>query len=266
MNENVIPEEHMRIGFVGTGVITSAIVTGLSTLPEINHPILVSPRNKQKAEHLSRSFDNVNVAASNQAILDHTDVVVLAILPQDKDNILSELTFKENHVVISLLAGTTNLEIAPLVSPAKRLIRAVPLPCVAKHIGPIATYPPDEIANRLFDPLGTFVAVQKEAQLETLSIITALMAPYYALLKTVVNWSEGQDVARKQAAEYTTAMFAALSVMSMEIQDGNLDVLVKESMTPGGLNEKAMDTIQDHGGFNPWRMALEDVKAKVKGG
>ena len=254
----------MRLGFIGTGVITSAIVTGLCTLSETIGPILVSARNKEKAEKLSDKFANVKTTTNNQEILDHAEVVVLAILPQQRKEILSELDFNEDHAVINLLAGVTNSDVATLVSPAKRLIRAVPLPCVAQHVGPIAIYPPDEIGNRVFDPLGTVVAVNNESQLETLSIITALMAPYYALLETVVTWAEGEDVDRKQAAEYTASMFAALSVMSLEVEDGKLDALVKESMTPGGLNEMAMRTFLANGGFNPWAMSLEAVKQKLK--
>ena len=256
----------MRLGFVGTGVITSAIVTGLCTLPETIGPILVSARNKEKAEKLSNNFANVKIATTNQEIIDHSEVVVLAILPHQREEILSELEFKEDHTVINLLAGITNSDVATLVSPAKRLIRAVPLPCVAQHVGPIAIYPPDEIGNRVFGTLGTVVAVNKESQLETLSIITALMAPYYALLETVITWADQEDVDRKQAADYSAAMFAALSVMSREVEDGNLDVLVQESKTPGGLNEKAMKTILANGGFNPWAISLEAVKQKIEMG
>ena len=255
----------MRIGFIGTGVITSAIVTGLCTLPETTGPILVSPRNKEKAEKLTKTFANVNLAATNQEVIDHSDIVVLAILPQQKEAILSELDFNEDQTIVNLLAGVTNDEVSTIVSPAKRLIRAVPLPCVAQHVGPIAIYPADEIGKRVFGPLGTVVAVNQESQLETLSIITSLMAPYYALIETVVNWSSQEGVDRKKAADYTASMFAALSVMSQEVEDGNLEILVNESMTAGGLNERAMETIQKDGGFNPWEMALESVKQKLRG-
>ncbi len=256
----------MRLGFLGTGVITSAIVTGLCTLPEAIGPIQVSPRNAENAAKLADAYADVSVEASNQAVIDHSDIVVLAILPQDRDAILGELVFRESQTVINLLAGITNDEIAPLVSPAKRIIRAVPLPCVAEHVGPIAIYPPDEIGLRVFDPLGTVVAVHEEAQLETLSIITALMAPYYALLDAVVTWACREKVDRKQAADYTAAMFAALSAMSMEVENGRLNVLVEASMTPGGLNEKAMEMIRENGGFEPWVTALEAVKQKIAKG
>ena len=253
----------MRLGFVGTGVITSAIVTGLCTLPNPMTSILVSPRNREKAEKLASTFSNVKVASSNQEILDNVDAVVLAILPQYKEEILSPLQFVKNHAIINLLAGTANADIAPLVTPASRLIRSVPLPYASRHVGPIALFPDDEIAREIFESLGTVIAVKQESQLESLTIITALMAPYYALLEKVVNWAVKEGVGHKQASDFTASMFSALSAMVEGLTDSNIDSLVQESMTPGGLNESAMKAITAMDGFNPWVFALDKVKEKI---
>ncbi len=254
---------HMRLGFIGTGVITSAIVTGLCTLPKPMTSILVSPRNREKAEKLASTFSNVKIASSNQEILDNADALVLAILPQNRKEILSPLQFEKNHTVINLLAGTANADIEPLVAPANRLIRSVPLPCVSRHVGPIALFPDDDIAREIFETLGTVIAVDQESQLESLTIITALMAPYYALLEKVVNWAAKEGVGQKQATDYTASMFSALSAMAVELPDGNIGSLVQESMTPGGLNELAMKAITTKDGFDPWVFALNKVKERI---
>jgi pyrroline-5-carboxylate reductase len=255
----------MRLGFIGTGVITSAIVTGLCILPKPMTSILVSSRNREKAEKLASTFSNVKVASSNQEILDNSDAVVLAILPQNREEILSPLQFVKNHTVINLLAGTTNTDIAPLVAPASRLIRSVPLPCASRNVGPIALFPDNDVAREIFESLGTVIAVEQESQLESLTIITALMAPYYALLENVVNWAVKEGVGQKQASDYTASMFSALSAMAVELPDGNIDSLIQESMTPGGLNELAMETITAKEGLNPWMFALRKVKEKIAG-
>lgn len=39
----------MDIGFIGTGVITSALVTGFCSGGDLNHRIYLSPRNAQRA-------------------------------------------------------------------------------------------------------------------------------------------------------------------------------------------------------------------------
>lgn len=255
----------MRLGFVGTGNITVAIVTGLCTGAKPPGAIWVSPRNRGKAEGLASSYNGlVHVGDSNQAVLDNSDVVFLAVLPQQRQEILEPLVFRQDHLVVHLLAGTTISEVAPLVKPARRVVRAVPLPCTAIHQGPIAIFPVDDEVSALFDPLGTVISLDQESKLETLSIITALLAPYYAMVETVVNWGEMQGLSRKDVTTYTASMFGALSAIAESLaDDDDLATLKTECMTPGGLNELAMKIIDSRGGFENITPALDAVKKKV---
>jgi hypothetical protein len=59
----------MRLGFVGCGTITSSMVTGLCSTADVG-PIIVSPRNAKVAAGLASRFANVQIAPTNQAVLD----------------------------------------------------------------------------------------------------------------------------------------------------------------------------------------------------
>jgi pyrroline-5-carboxylate reductase len=253
----------MRYGFIGTGAITVAIVTGLCTSDHPPEAIWLSPRNRENAARMAGEFEAVKVAGSNQEVLDHSDVVVLAVLPQNKEAILTPLRFRSDQTVIHLLAGTPIEAIRPLVAPATDIVRAVPLPCTAIHKGPIAIYPHHPGAAAFFGPLGTVIALDQEAQLETLSIVTALMAPYYAFLQQVVAWAVNEGIERDKGASYTAAMFEALSTIAGNTEDGDIGRLITGCMTPGGLNERAMATIDAHGGFGSLAAALDSVKQKI---
>ena len=64
-----MPGRAAAYGFVGTGAITRAMVTGLSAVdpaPEI----VVSPRGAEASASLAGRFGNVRVAADNQAVVD----------------------------------------------------------------------------------------------------------------------------------------------------------------------------------------------------
>lgn len=250
----------MRLGFIGTGAITSALVTGLCTTARKATSIWLSPRNEETAKALAHKFDRVHIGSTNQEVLHNSDIIILAILPQLKKEILSALKFKEGHRVVSLLAATPVSDVEQLVVPAQNVTRVIPLPCAAKHIGPIAMYPQDAVVHEIFDPLGTVIVVDHEQQLDTLMWITALMAPYYALLETIVSWAVEAGVDRKDASDYAASMFAALSTMAAALEGGELDRLVKESMTPGGLNELALNTINKNHGFENIVRALRAVQ------
>ena len=95
----------MKLGFVGTGEITSAMVTGLSSCGAAPHSIRLSPRNPAVAADLAHRFPGVSVASSNQKVLDDCETVVIAVRPQVVRNVLSELRFRPEHHVISVVAA-----------------------------------------------------------------------------------------------------------------------------------------------------------------
>jgi pyrroline-5-carboxylate reductase len=92
----------MKLGFVGTGAITSAIVTGLGSGVAERHSIRLSPRNAGIAAALAHRFPGVSIASSNQDVLDNSEVVVLAIRPQIAEKIILELRFRPDHCAISI--------------------------------------------------------------------------------------------------------------------------------------------------------------------
>jgi len=250
----------MRIGFIGTGVITSAIVTGLCTSDLPVEAIWISPRNMEKSKDLNQKFDQVNIGESNQAVLENSDVVVLGILPQHKNKILEPLKFQSSQVIVHLLAGVSTIEVLPLVEPAKDVVKVIPLPCVAIHAGPIVMFPQNKTVYQIFESLGSVLLAESEDQLQIFSIITSLMAPYYSMLETISAWAVHEGINRKNASKYTAAMFEALSLIAQNSENGEISELVTESMTPGGLNELAMKTLDKHGGFENIKVALEKVK------
>lgn len=94
----------MTVGFVGTGAIASAIVTGLSSEGGPRHNIALSPRNAAIAADLASRLENVSVCASNQEVLDTCETAVIAVRPQVAEEVLSGLHFRSGQIVISLVA------------------------------------------------------------------------------------------------------------------------------------------------------------------
>jgi len=84
----------MNLGFIGTGEITSSIVTGLCSSVSTPHSIRLSPRNPAIAEKLADRFKRVSISSCNQEVLDHSDTIVIAVRPQVARDVLSELHFR----------------------------------------------------------------------------------------------------------------------------------------------------------------------------
>ena len=178
----------MTIGFIGTGAIATAIVTGLSSEGGTRPPIRLSPRNAGTAAGLASRFANVSVCASNQEVLDSSHTVVLAVRPQVANAVLSEIRFSSGQNVISLIAGFPLRRITDLVAPAVNIWRAIPLPSVVQRRGPIAIHPAAGAAAQLFGPLGRVFGVEAEDHFNAFSTATSTLAAHFGFVGCVASW------------------------------------------------------------------------------
>jgi pyrroline-5-carboxylate reductase len=255
----------MRLGFIGTGTITTAVVTGLCRTDQPPTTILVSPRNADRAAALQNKFDRVAIARDNQDLVNNSDWVVLAILPQAAQTILSSLTFRVDQRVLSLIATLSVDDLANLVAPVSDIFRVVPLPTAVQHLGPIAIYPSDPEVAELMNKIGSVVEVENESQFYALWSVTSLMAPYFALLGTTTEWLISEGVSKTTARQYVGSMFRNLSTFGTEIRSDDFDCLVSEHQTPGGLNEQALKELTRGNWYASVKELLKIIRDRLQG-
>jgi pyrroline-5-carboxylate reductase len=254
----------VRLGFIGTGAITSAIVTGLNAAGISNDAILVSPRNAETAAALAAKFPNVTVAASNQAVLDGSDVVMLAVRPQVADEVLSQLRFRTDHRVISLMAITPLEQVRAMVAPAHTVTRAVPLPLVADCCGPTPIFPPDQVAAGIFNRLGTAIEATSADQFIAFSTSTATMAPYFTFAEEIAAWLVRHNVPAADARRYVGTVFQGLGNIAATTQEHSLAALAGEFATRGGINEQVVAHMKARGAFDALSEGLDAVLERMK--
>ena len=255
----------MTLGFVGTGAITAAMVTGLSSEGGPRLPIRLSPRNAAVAAGLAGRFENVSVCASSQEVLDGSETVVLAVRPQVAAEVLSELRFSTGQIVISVIAGFPVRRIAELVTPAEKIWRAIPLPSVAQRRSPIALHPPGGPPAELFSWLGQVFGIEKEDHLNALSTATSTMATYFGFLGSIASWMARKGLPEQQCREYVARMFAGLADAGLETSELTFEDLATAHATPGGLNEQVLRDLTDHGVFDTLAEALDSVHRRATG-
>jgi pyrroline-5-carboxylate reductase len=253
----------MKLGFLGAGTISSAMVTGLCSPGGGTHSIRLSPRNPAVAAELAGRFPQVSVASSNQQVLDECETVVIAVRPQIAHEVLSELHFQANHDVISLVSGLPVRKLSGLVAPASRVVRAVPLPSTAKRRCPTAIYPPDPVAEELFGALGAAFAVDTESEFDAFCTATATMATYFALADGVSTWLARHGIPEAQARDYTARIFSGLANTALEKPDLSFQSLAADHATRGGTNEQVLRELREHGVFEHFSEALDGILRRV---
>jgi pyrroline-5-carboxylate reductase len=128
----------MTLGFVGTGTMAAAMVEGLA-----GDDILVSPRGAGIAADLAARFPGVTIAASNQAVVDGSDMVILSVRPQIAEEVIRALRFRPGQKVLSLIAATRIDRIRDWAGVEIAVTRAIPLPFVATRQCVTPIFPPD---------------------------------------------------------------------------------------------------------------------------
>lgn len=251
----------MRMGFVGTGRIAEAVVTGLCTAAAPPEQVLVSPRNAAIAQGLAARFPLVRVAADNEAVVAGSEVVALSLRPAMAAEVLRPLAFCRGQRVLSLMALVPLAELRTLVDPAEA-VRVLPLPTAARRQGPLVLHPAERWAQELLAPLGELVLPETETELEALWSATGLIAAQYELLRTVTDWLSARGVASARADRYVRSMFAGITAQAAA-SDAPLAELRAEAQTKGGLNEQALRSLEAAGMFTALSQALDEIAARL---
>jgi len=253
-------KQGMKLGFVGSGSIASAIVIGLRAAGNAD-PIKMSPRNAEVAADLADRFENVQVAPTNQAVVDASDVVVLAVRPQIASIVLPELRFRPDQHVVSLIPILSLDYLRRVTAPAAVVTRAVPLPSVARRQGPTAIYPPSEPIKALFDSLGATIELDNESEFDAFTTATAVIASYFTLADVVTGWMIRHGAAPEKAQAFVSKMLRGLAETSPAGR--SFAALAEEYQTRGGLNEQVLRSITDQGLFAAFENALDAVLERL---
>lgn len=252
-----------RIGILGVGIISSALIRGFCTADCAEMHFYLSPRNAEKAAALATEFpEQITVCSSNQEVVDNADWVFLTLLPAHGEEILTALTFRPEQKILTIMSDHPTAAVQQWVGSTAKLVRMVPLPFAEQHIGPIAIYPADEEVSTMFAPLGSVIQLEKESEISLISGLTGLMSAYFLLVHHVVQWGAEQGLPYKASLDYMTGFFEALSVLARDAKDGDVAKLAYDT-TPGGLNEMAYKRLEAKDNFAEWCCALDEIMERL---
>ncbi|NTJ62207.1 NAD(P)-binding domain-containing protein [Agrobacterium rhizogenes] len=253
------------IGFVGTGAITEAMVEGLLVEPAHSSNIHVSPRNAEIAARLAAKFDTVTVAADNQAAVDQSDIVILAIRPQIAEDVIRRLRFRDGQSIVSVVATMERQNLLDWIRAEVDLVQAIPLPFVADRRGVTAIYPPHPEIAALFDALGTAVQCESRKEYDLLAAASAMMSTFFGIMEFTTDWLEKNGLDRTKGQAYMAPLFESLAQRANERNVDSFHSLSEQFATKGGLNEQVLSDFEAKGGRTALVSALDRVLARIEG-
>lgn len=251
---------HISVGFIGVGAIAAAIATAVLDRPEpAPIEVLLSPRSAARSQALAARFTQARVVPDNQAVVDGSDIVLIAVLPDQVAETCSALRFRPDQIVVGIAAGWPPSRLRPLVAPAETVGQLIPLPMITLGVGPVVLYPSIPAVETLLTGCGTVVVLEQEKQVGVLSAGSAIMSSFFAFQNAAIDWVTGHGFDRSQAAGYVTSQLHGLATESIAMDPAELAGAVVEHETPGGLNEQIRVALTDAGTFTALAAELEKL-------
>lgn len=264
-----------KIGIIGYGNMGSAIGQRIKN----KYYVFVFDKDKNKMNKLQ----GMEIVDNVKGLVNKTDVVIIAVKPQDFDGLLRECkTYLEKQLIISIAAGITTAYIQRFLGNA-RVIRAMPnmgakigksVTCICN--GALAKDEDIAFALEVFRQLGE-VQVLPEEMMNAATAISGSGPGYYfnavALRENdfIENRKKFQDdfiVELRYAAENVgfdskTALFLAhwtvvYSDLLLEETKLSAEELRRQVTSKGGTTEAALEVLHNGGSL------VDAVKAAIK--
>jgi pyrroline-5-carboxylate reductase len=253
------------VGFIGAGQMARALAKGFlrSGLLAPERVIAFDPQPPALAQFCAEC-PGARSAASNAAVAEQADVVLLAVKPQNIKAVIDELAGRvAGKLIVSILAGITVSRLADLG--ASRIVRVMPnTPCLvgqgasAYCLSAGATAADGELVGKLLSAVGIAFAVDERH----LDAVTGLSGSGPAFVYVVIEaLSDGgvrmglpRDVATALAAQ--TVRGAAEMVLT---QKEHPAVLKDRVASPGGTTIAGLAALEARGLRGALIAAVEDA-------
>lgn len=246
----------MKLGFIGTGNLASAILRGVVAANKI-HPqnILIYDINAEKISMLKDEL-GVNVASCTNHVAAECDYVVIAVKPKDFGKLASDISDdikKKNSLVISTAAGTELSKINSYFNFDAKIARIMPNlnAAVAESMTALCC------TSQVSDEEKSFViefceCFGKCIELEEkyFSAFTALAgsAPAFAFMfaDAIATAGVKHGLTAEKSREIATQMLFGSSKLMCE-SPFTLDKLIKNVCSPGGTTIEGVCSLKETG-------------------
>lgn len=238
-----------KIGIIGCGNMGEALLGRLSKVMEKSFSIMVSELDAARREAIMERHKIV-VGIDNNYLVKYSDVIILAVKPQDLENVLRQEVccgISEKKLLISIAAGITTKYIESVVGVGIPVIRAMPnMPAVigeavtAICAGTAAVEEDIELARKIFSSIGDVVEVEERHMDAVTAVSGSGPAYFFYLTEALAEAAEKLGLDAKTSEELAIKTAIGSSKL-LDILKEHPGVLRKKVTSKGGTTEAALE-------------------------
>ncbi|PUA20574.1 pyrroline-5-carboxylate reductase [Glaciimonas sp. PCH181] len=247
-------ENKCKISFIGGGNMATALIGGLAGTVTDAANIHVVDLNADALQKLAHQF-GVTTATEIDAVVSRSDVVVLAVKPQQMQQVVSALLpFMSGQLVLSVAAGIQSKDLSRWLNGHAAIVRCMPnTPAlIGKGItGMVATAGVSAqqraTADLILRAVGETVWLDDEALIDSVTAISGSGPAYvFYFIEAMQQAAQELGLTPAQGNALALATFVGASHLAAESADP-ISVLRERVTSKGGTTYAALQSLEASG-------------------
>ncbi len=231
------------VGIIGTGNMGEVLIRGLIQSGKVRKTdILASDVSQERLSMISKTY-GIRIAASNAELVAQSSIVIIAVKPQNIDDLLEELSGSshEGHLFISIAAGVTTEKLAAKMHHKSGIIRVMPNAPASVLAGIAALCPgrnvsPEDLQRALsiFECVGKAVVIKNEALMDVVTGLSGSGPAFvFLVIESLSDAGVQLGISRKESS--LLAAQTVYGAAKMLLETGRHPSELKDIVaTPGG--------------------------------
>ncbi len=245
-----------KIAIIGAGNIGQALIGGLFRGEDVPpEHIWATRRNPAMLQLLTTRFPGIHTTTNNQEAVCEASLIILAVKPYNADEVLEEIrpVIREDHLIISVLAGITTDAIQEALIKPVPVIRSMPNTPALVDEGATAIargrYATDEHmtkARQIFEAVGLVVEVPEYLMDAVTGLSGSGPAYVYMVIEALTDGGVKQGLPRPIALKL--AAQTVYGAAKLVLETGKHPAILRDEVTtPGGTAIAAVAELEQHG-------------------
>jgi pyrroline-5-carboxylate reductase len=260
--------DSLTISFIGGGNMATALIGGLAgklTAAANLHVVEINPQARGKLEALG-----VRTSAAIDATVADSDVIILAVKPQQMREVAAELKpHVSTQLVLSIAAGIRAVDLSRWLGGHAAIVRTMPnTPAlIGRGITGMVAMPGVTAAQRadadaILRAVGTTVWLDDEALIDPVTALSGSGPAYvFYFIEAMQQAGVQLGLTAAQASELAIATFAGAAHLAADATDP-VSVLRERVTSKGGTTYAALTSMQESGVAASIVRAIEAAAAR----
>ncbi|MGB1191793.1 MAG: pyrroline-5-carboxylate reductase [Pseudomonadales bacterium] len=242
-----------NIAFIGAGNMARSLLGGLLKQGYPAENLACSDPVEASLEAVA-ALGAVTTSTSNVDIIEHADIVILAVKPQVMMGVLTPLQdvlMAKKPLLVSIAAGLACDSLQDWAGKDVPIVRCMPNTPALLQVGATGLYATNKVsaeqqkmAEVILSAVGIVVWVAEEAELDAVTAVSGSGPAYFFLLMEAMQ-AAGQQLGLSAEASEQLTQQTALGAARMALEsDVDVTELRKRVTSPNGTTQAAIESFQ----------------------